>query len=134
MKKVLFMTPFNRTYKSFAPEFSPSKTVPDDAMTIQQILDRVSRGLTTGLDGAVGVGDDVEDDDLETDWDDPTLDPEFDKLDALELTHGYEAQETRRKGKELERSVRKKKEKEAFDKAVDDEISRRSKKQEAATE
>ena len=37
-------------------EFDPSITQPDEALTIQEILDRVSRGLTTGV-GAPGADD-----------------------------------------------------------------------------
>lgn len=109
MKKVKFSTPWNKQYRTFAPKYKPSITVPDDAMTIQEILARVSRGLTTGLDGAVGYGDEDDQDDLETGWDDPTLDPDFDKLDALEMLNGPDADKTRQEYQEAVKRTRKKK-------------------------
>ena len=68
-----------------APVCDPgvSITEPDQAMSIQQILDRVSKGLTTGLsDLPPGSFDDDDD----NDFDDPTLQPGFDKLDMLQLS------------------------------------------------
>ena len=128
MKKLKFFTPWNVEYKVFNPEYHPSKTVPDDAMTIQEILDRVSHGLTTGLDAAVGYGDDDDADDLETGWDDPTLEPDFDKLDALEMFAGEDAQKTRKEIKEAIDKLKKKKKDQAFEDEVERRIKERTSK------
>lgn len=104
--------------------WDPSVTQPDETLSIREILHRVSQGMTTGL-GDQNLGDyDADEDD---DFGDPTLDPEFDKLDALAISTSEEADQLREEEKDRQRKRRKKKEDEAFQKAVDEEIARRAK-------
>lgn len=104
--------------------FDSSITQPDEALTIQQILDRVSRGLTTGV-GAPGADD--YDDENDHDWDDPTIQPGFDKLDALEYTHSDKAHKLRKQVAQEEEEKQRSKQKKEFDDAVAAEIERRKK-------
>lgn len=104
-----------------------SLTQPDDAMSIQEILQRVSMGLTTGLDGS--VSDDYDDDD-DNDFDDPTLEPGFGKLDALQYETSEESDSIRRRYKEAIDRQAKKKADEEFQRKVDEEIKKRKQEEE----
>lgn len=106
-------------------EWKPSVTQPDESLSIRQILARVAHGMTTGLDQFAGSGEYDEDDN--EDFDDPTLDPEFDKLDALAYATSEEADELREQ--EIKRKERARKKK--HDDAIEAEVQRRVK---AATE
>ena len=109
-------------------DFGPSVTQPDESLTIQQILVRVSQGLTTG------VGESLRDEDYDGeddhDWDDPTRQPGFDRLDALEYQNSEKAEKTRREARKRKQVADEKAKKDAFDDAVNKEIERRSKKEE----
>ena len=104
-------------------EWEPSVTQPDETLSIREILHRVSQGMTTGIGDQVPGDYDEDNDD---DFGDPTLDPEFDKLDALAISTSDEADQLREQEKERQRIRRKKKDDEAFQKAVDAEIARRA--------
>jgi len=104
-------------------EFGPSKTQPDEALSIQQILDRVSRGLTTGLGASVSDAD--YDDPNDDDFDDPTLQPGFDRLDALEIATSKETQDLEDRIDQHRKRSAKKKADDEFQKRVDEEIERR---------
>lgn len=90
---------------------APSMTEPDQSLSIQQILKRVSEGKTTGLlDQSTLEYDDPTD----NDFDDPTLQPGFDKLDMLQISTSSEVEDNiekinvfnkRRKQKNLEKNI-----------------------------
>lgn len=102
-------------------DFGPSITQPDEALSIQQILDRVSRGLTTGL--GASVSDEDYDDDDDEDFDAPHLQPGFDKLDALQMATSDESASIRERIKALKaRRI-----KEQHDKLIDAEVQKRLK-------
>lgn len=65
-------------------DWDPSLTEPEQSMSIQEILDRVSRGMTTGLSSPIAAEFDDEQDD---DFDDPGLDSDFNELDARNEMH-----------------------------------------------
>lgn len=97
-------------------DFGPSATQPDESLTIQQILVRVSQGLTTGVgESKNDIDYDSEDD---HDWDNPTLQPGFDTLDALEYAHSDHSERIRREEKQRKEDAKKKKEKDDFDRQV----------------
>ena len=124
MKKPKFYSMYNHPgVRIPAHDFGPSKTEPDESLTIQQILVRVQKGLTTGV-GASTSEDDY-DDPNDDDFDDPTLQPGFDKLDAALLANGADAQEKGEKIQKYQEDRKKKKKKKEFDQAVDAEIERR---------
>lgn len=100
-------------------EWKPSLTQPDESLSIRQILARVANGYTTGLDQFAGNGE--YDDEDNNDFDDPTLDPEFDKLDALAFATSEEADELREQ--EIKRKERARKKK--HDDAIEAEVQRR---------
>ena len=104
-------------------EFGPSKTQPDEALSIEQILSRVQHGLTTGL--GASVSDNDYDDPNDDDFDDPTLQPGFDKLDALQLSTSEETLDLEDRIDKHRKASAKKKADEEFKKKVDDEIERR---------
>lgn len=88
-----------------------SMTEPDQSLSIQQILKRVSEGKTTGLLDQSQLEFDDEND---NDFDDPTLQPGFDKLDMLQLSTSSEVEDNidkinvfnkRRKQKNLEKII-----------------------------
>ena len=109
-------------------DFGPSITQPDESLTIQQILLRVQQGLTTGVGASLNDADyDPEDD---HDWEDPTRQPGFDRLDALEYQNGEKAEKTRQEARQRKKDSDEKAKKDAFQKAVDEEIQRRQKKEE----
>lgn len=103
-------------------DYGPSVTQPDESLTIQQILVRVSQGLTTGVGESKQDFDYDEEDDH--DWDDPTLQPGFDKLDALEYAHSDHSERIRREEKKRKEDEQKKKEKESFDRQVQEAAKR----------
>lgn len=109
-------------------EFGPSKTQPDEALSIEQILDRVQRGLTTGVGASVSDAD--YDDPNDDDFDDPTLQPGFDKLDALELATSEEIRDLEDRIDKHRKKAAKKKADEEFNKRVDEEIARRKQQEE----
>lgn len=78
-------------------EQKPSKTIPDEAYTVAQILERFMRGQ--GVDGqrVIHYGEDEDFDDY-----DPTLDPDFDIVDAYTRMQQFHAnmQERERINKE----------------------------------
>lgn len=88
-----------------------SMTEPDQSLSIQQILKRVSEGKTTGLlDQSALEFDDPND----NDFDDPTLQPGFDKLDMLQISTSSEVEDNiekinvfnkRRQQKNLEKNI-----------------------------
>lgn len=109
-------------------DFGPSITQPDESLTIQEILLRVQRGLTTGVGPSLREEDyDSEDD---HDWEDPTRQPGFDRLDALEYQSSEKAEKTRQEARKRKKDSDEKAKKDAFEKAVDEEIQRRQKKEE----
>lgn len=96
-----------------------SITQPDESLSIREILHRVSQGLTTGLgDTPFGEYDDENDED----FDDPTLDPEFDRLDALAHVASPEADDLREQERNERKRVRRKKEEDAFNAEVEKRI------------
>lgn len=96
-----------------------SITQPDESLSIREILHRVSKGLTTGLgDTPFGEYDDENDED----FDDPTLDPEFDRLDALAHVASPEADDLREQERNERKRVRRKKEEDAFNAEVEKRI------------
>lgn len=76
-------TPFD-----FEPVFEeitePTQTQPDQTLTLREILYNVSEHNTTGLDYLSGPGQYDEEDDY--DFDDPTLDPDFNEMDAINVS------------------------------------------------
>lgn len=120
IKKVKYFAACNIVQLNAAPncDMGKSLTEPDQAMSIQQILDRVSKGLTTGLnDLPVGSFDDDDD----NDFDDPTLQPGFDKLDMLQLSTSSQVEDDLDKiAKYKSRKERKKRED-----AIEAEVQRR---------
>ena len=110
-------------------DFGVSITQPDEALSIQQILDRVSHGLTTGI--GASVSDDDYDDPNDDDFDDPTLQPGFDKLDALQLSTSEETLDLEDRIDKHRKKSAKKKADEEFRKRVDEEIAKRQKKEES---
>lgn len=62
----------------------PSQTQPDQTLTLREILYNVSVGNSTGLDDFTGPGMYDEEDDF--DFDDPTLDPDFNEMDAINVS------------------------------------------------
>lgn len=122
LKKWKSMANITQVIVSDNREWDPSVTQPDETLSIREILHRVSQGMTTGLGDQPGAYDDEEDED----FGDPTLDPEFDKLDALAISTCEEADQVRADERERQRKRRKKKEDEAFQKRVDEEIARRA--------
>lgn len=64
----------------------PSKTIPNESYTVAEILERFSRGQ--GIDGQriIHYGDDEDFDDY-----DPTLDPDFDIVDAYTRMQQFHA-------------------------------------------
>lgn len=109
-------------------EFGPSMTQPDEALTIEEILNRVSHGLTTGI--GASVSDDDYDDPNDDDFDDPTLQPGFDKLDALELATSEQTRDLEDRIDKHRKKSAKKKADEEFQKRVDEEIARRQQQEE----
>ena len=109
-------------------DFGPSVTQPDESLTIQQILVRVSQGLTTGVGESQRAED--YDDEGDHDWDDPTRQPGFDRLDALEYQNSELAEKTRQEARKRKKDADEKEKNDAFQKAVDEEIQRRQKKEE----
>lgn len=96
-----------------------SITQPDESLSIREILHRVSQGLTTGLgDTPFGEYDEENDED----FDDPTLDPEFDRLDALAHVASPEADDLREQERNERKRVRRKKEEDAFNAEVEKRI------------
>jgi len=123
-KKVVFFSMYQHPGVKIPKKiWKPSVTQPDESLTIQQILYRVSQGLTTGLGGVPGEGD--FDDDNDHDWDAPDRQPDFDKLDAALYATSDAVRDAQREAQEVQERSRKKKAKEDFDKAVDEEIARR---------
>lgn len=104
-------------------EFGPSQTQPDEALSIEQILNRVQNGLTTGI-GASSSDDDY-DDPNDDDFDDPTLQPGFDKLDALELATSEETRDLEDRIDKHRKKAAKKKVDEEFNKVVEDKVKKR---------
>lgn len=123
MKKKFFSMYNHPGVKVPVHDFGPSVTQPDESLTIQQILARVSQGLTTGI--GASVSDDDYDDPNDDDFDDPTLQPGFDKLDALQIETSQESDDLRKKVTEEKRKKKMKQEDEEFKKKVDEEIQRR---------
>lgn len=107
-------------------EWEPSVTQPDESMTIREILHRVSQGMTTGLADNPNLEYDEENDD---DFGDPSLDPEFDKLDALAISTSDEANDLRDRVDQAKKRAKKKKDDEDFQKRVDEEIEKRKQSQ-----
>lgn len=99
-------------------EIKPGLTEPDQTLSIQQILDRVQKGLTTGLSDLPQGEYDSDDDD---DFDDPTIQPGFDKLDMAQLSTSAETEDN------LERISRykSKKQREKREQAIEAEVQRR---------
>lgn len=77
-------------------DFGPSLTEPDQSLSINQILERVAQGFTTGLKDYTVDYDEEDNDDFE----DPTLDSDFNEMDAINLKAEIDAE---RKRKEDER-------------------------------
>lgn len=97
-------------------DWGPSVTQPDESLSVREILYRVSQGLTTGIPD----GPDPEfDDDNDEDFQDPTLDPEFDTLDALSLATSEEADLIREREETRKKRQRKKKQEDAFNAEVE---------------
>lgn len=109
-------------------DFGPSMTQPDESLTIQQILLRVQNGLTTGVGASLNDAD--YDDEDDHDWEDPTRQPGFDRLDALEYQNSEKAEKTRQEARKRKKDSDEKAKYDAFQKAVDEEIQRRQKKEE----
>ena len=103
----------------------PSITQPDEALSIQEILYRVSHGQTTGI-GASTNDDDYDDPDDE-DFDDPTLQPGFDKLDALEYATSEQSEDLRNKVEDHKKRVKQKQQDDLFDQEVERRIAERDK-------
>ena len=113
MKKRKFFAACQIDKLQVSPVCDPgvSMTEPDQSLSIQQILKRVSEGKTTGLlDQSTLEYDDPDDNDFE----DPTLQPGFDKLDMLQLSTSSETEDNiekinifnkRRKQKNLEKNI-----------------------------
>lgn len=81
-------------------EFPPSIVEPNQSLSIQEIIRNVTQTGQTGL--ATGLAAEYDDDDQNNDggdFDDPTLNPEFDRLDALnELYKGQHKYDSSVKG------------------------------------
>lgn len=99
-------------------EIKPGLTEPDQSLSIQQILDRVQKGLTTGLSDLPAGEYDSDDDD---DFDDPTIQPGFDKLDMAQISTSAETEDN------LDRISRykSKKQREKREQAIEAEVQRR---------
>lgn len=110
-------------------DFGPSITQPDESLTIQEILIRVQQGLTTGVGPSLRDAD--YDDEDDHDWEDPSRQPGFDKLDALEYMNSEKAEKTRNEERGRRKKADEKAKNDAFQKAVDEEIQRRQKKEES---
>lgn len=108
-----------------------SITQPDESLSIRQILARVAAGKTTGL-GDLPAGE-YEDEDLD-DYDEPAMDPDFDKLDALAIINSDEAEELRETERQEKVRKRKKKEQEAFDAEVEKRVQARLSEQPSTAE
>lgn len=93
-----------------------SITQPDEALTIEQILLRVSQGLTTGV--GASVNDDDYDDPNDEDFDDPTLQPGFDTLDALEYANSEQSEKLRSDVEEHKKRKKKKEQDDLFEAEV----------------
>lgn len=98
-----------------------SITQPDEALTIQEILMRVSKGLTTGVGASSSDAD--YDDPNDEDFDDPTIQPGFDKLDALSISNNDRSAELR----ELVEDGKRKKKKKDHDDMIEAEVQKRLK-------
>ena len=105
----------------------PSVTQPDEALTIQQILARVQAGLTTGV--GASVREDDYDDPSDDDFDDPTLQPGFDKLDALQISTSEESDDLREKVDKAKKRKKKKEQEDAFEAEVQRRIAEKEKQQ-----
>ena len=101
-----------------------SITQPDEALSIQEILVRVSKGLTTGVGASVSEAD--YDDPNDDDFDDPTLQPGFDKLDALSISTNDKSAELR----EMVEDGKRKKRKKDHDDMIEAEVQKRLKEKE----
>lgn len=81
-------------------EFPPSIVEPNQSLSIQEIIRNVTQTGQTGL--ATGLAAEYDDDDQNNDdgdFDDPTLNQEFDRLDALnELYKGQHKYDSSVKG------------------------------------
>lgn len=100
-----------------------SITQPDEALSIQEILVRVSKGLTTGVGASSSDAD--YDDPNDDDFDDPTLQPGFDKLDALSISTNDQSAELR----EMVEDGKRKKAKKDHDDMIEAEVQKRLKEQ-----
>lgn len=89
-----------------------SVTQPNDSLTIQQILVRVSQGLTTGVGASTSDSD--YDDPNDDDFEDPTLDPEFDKLEALSYMNSEEVEQTVKAERKRRQKKKEKEQEDAF--------------------
>lgn len=113
MKKIKFFSAVQIDKLQVSPVCDPgvSMTEPDQSISIQQILKRVSEGKTTGLLDQSQLEFDDEND---NDFDDPTIQPGFDKLDMLQISTCSEVEDNiekikvfnkRRKQKNLEKNI-----------------------------
>lgn len=75
------------------PELGVSMTEPDQAMSIGSILQRVQQGFTTGLHDFTTDYDQDDNDD----YDDPTLDPDFNEMDAKQIQYEMNDEREQRK-------------------------------------
>lgn len=73
-------------------DFGPSLTEPDQSLSINQILARVAQGFTTGLKDYTVEYDEDDNDDFE----DPTLDSDFNEMDAINLKAEIDAERKRK--------------------------------------
>lgn len=120
IKKRKYFAACNVIYLNAASNVSidPSVTEPDQSLTIQEILRRVSEGKTTGL---TDLPSECFDDDDDNDFDDPTIQPGFDKLDMAQLSTSAETEDN------LDRISRykSKKHREQREQAIEAEVQRR---------
>lgn len=70
---------YNARPRCFEPNDEPSITIPDDAISLAEIVDNIQRGLPTGLTSSLGVFDDDDDNDFDT------IDMQQDAFDALQM-------------------------------------------------
>lgn len=122
MKKRKFFAACQIDKLNVSPVVDPgvSMTEPDQSLSIQQILKRVSEGKTTGLlDQSTLEYDDPNDNDFE----DPTLQPGFDKLDMLQLSTSSETEDNIDKIKVFNKRRKQK----ILEKNINDEVERRVK-------
>lgn len=103
----------------------PSVTQPDEALTIQQILARVQAGLTTGV--GASLREDDYDDPNDDDFDDPTLQPGFDKLDALQYSTSEESDDLRDKVEKAKKRKKKKEQDDLFEAEVQRRLAEKEK-------